>query len=95
MNFIVLVYLYDWIIDELQILIVMLIIYLKKHFLNRIANNFMNTRLLTGGEYPQGILDVIEGVIGYLGLSVGYSSIEYAALRIISNIYFACKINLF
>ncbi|KAA3676663.1 transcription initiation factor TFIID subunit 8 [Paragonimus westermani] len=45
----------------------------------------MANRLLTGGECPQGVLDVIEGAIGYLALSNGFSAIEYAALRILSN----------
>lgn len=49
----------------------------------------MSSRLLTGGECPQGVLDVVEGAIGYLALSVGYTSIEYAALRVLSNIFFS------
>lgn len=51
----------------------------------------MSSRLLTGGECPQGVLDVVEGAIGYLALSVGYTSIEYAALRVLSNLFFSCK----
>ncbi|GAA33142.1 transcription initiation factor TFIID subunit 8 [Clonorchis sinensis] len=47
----------------------------------------MTNRLLTGGECPQGVLDVIEGAIGYLALSNGFAAIEYAALRILSNIF--------
>ncbi|CAH8643576.1 unnamed protein product [Heterobilharzia americana] len=49
----------------------------------------MSSRLLTGGECPQGVLDVIEGAIGYLALSVGYTAIEYAALRVLSNLFFS------
>ncbi|CAL8087725.1 unnamed protein product [Calicophoron daubneyi] len=47
----------------------------------------MANRLLTGGECPQGILDVVEGAIGYLALSNGFAAIEYAALRILSNLF--------
>ncbi|KAA0188230.1 Transcription initiation factor TFIID subunit 8 [Fasciolopsis buskii] len=47
----------------------------------------MANRLLTGGECPQGVLDVIEGAVGYLALSNGFSAIEYAALRILSNMF--------
>ncbi|VDP83470.1 unnamed protein product [Echinostoma caproni] len=47
----------------------------------------MANRLLTGGECPQGVLDVIEGAIGYLALSNGFAAIEYAALRILSNMF--------
>nr|CAX75110.1 Tbnl protein [Schistosoma japonicum] len=49
----------------------------------------MSSRLLTGGECPQGVLDVVEGAIGYLALSVGYTAIEYAALRVLSNLFFS------
>ncbi|TPP60070.1 Transcription initiation factor TFIID subunit 8 [Fasciola gigantica] len=47
----------------------------------------MSNRLLTGGECPQGVLDVIEGAVGYLALSNGFAAIEYAALRILSNMF--------